>query len=138
MAVLSAEELALQATLLYPGSVYEVLLLNKASGTYGNSTTYADIVADEVTVGEGGYARLSFTYTSEDIGVYSNGIPLTEKIAVFAHDGSSVDIVFNHVALVRSDSSIFSLVAVENIGERALLSAGQTATININLLFGKP
>jgi hypothetical protein len=138
MAVLSAEELALQAALIYAGNTYEVLLLNKTSGTYQDSTAYADILSDEVTPGDGGYSRLSFTYAVEDIGSYSNGIPLDEKVAIFAHDGSSTDITFNHIALVRNDSGSFTLVAIENIGERAILSAGQTATININLLFGKP
>jgi len=87
MAIISATELNQQASLSYVRGTYYVALLYSTTD-YDSDTNYADIVADEITAGTGGYARLSYTYTSADLLAYSNGQPLSQKIANFVHDGS--------------------------------------------------
>lgn len=136
MALISANELNEQAELAYVRGTYYVLLLNSAT-EYTSSTTYSDILSDEVTAGTGGYARLSYTYTSSDLLSFNNGQPLSQKIANFVHDGSSSDITFTHVALVREVSGTYSIVGIEAVGEVAVLSNGKTASINIDVLHGR-
>lgn len=138
MAVLCSEEIELQAQTLYTNTSYEVFLLYKPTGTYTDADTYASVIADEVTLGAGGYARVSFSYLSTDLNPYSNGVPLNVKTVVFAHDGSASDIVFNHIGLARVDDGDYSLVAIENIGETARLTGGIIATIDIGILYGRP
>lgn len=138
MAVLCSEEIEFQAETLYTNTSYEVFLLYKPTGTYTDADTYASVIADEVTLGTGGYSRVSFTYLGTDLNPYSNGIPLNVKTVVFTHDGSSSDIIFNHVGLARVDGATYSLVAIENIGETARLTGGIIATIDIGILYGRP
>jgi len=136
MAIVSATELNEQAELAYVRGTYYVLLL-ESNGDYAANVEYADILSDEVTIGTGGYARLSYTYTSADLLAYSNGQPLSQKVANFVHDGSSEDIVFTHVALVREVSGDYTIVGIESVGEVAILNNGKTATINIDILHGR-
>lgn len=137
MAFFSAEELNEQAELAYVRGTYYVALLNSSSG-YNSNVTYSDITADEVTAGTGGYARLSYTYSASDLLAYSNGQPVAQKTANFVHDGSSGDIVFTHVALIRQVGSDYTVVAIDEIGQTATLSNGNTAQIDIKMLHGRP
>jgi len=137
MAFFSAEELNEQAELAYVRGTYYVALLNSNSG-YNSDVTYSDITADEVTAGLGGYARLSYTYSSSDLLAYSNGQPVAQKTANFVHDGSSGDIVFTHVALIRQVGSDYTVVAIDDVGQTATLSNGNTAQVNIKFLHGRP
>lgn len=136
MAILSAEELSQQADLSYVRGTYYIALLYSTTG-YDSGVDYSDITADEITAGTGGYARLSYTYTAADVLAYSNGQPLSQKIANFVHDGSSDDITFTHIALLRDVSGTYTVVAVESVGGVAVLSNGKTAAININVLHGR-
>lgn len=137
MAIFSSEELNEQAELAYLRGTYYVALLNNPSG-YNETVTYADIVSDEVTAGVGGYARLSYTYDSGDLESYSNGQPLARKTASFVHNGSSGDIEFDHVAILREVSGSYTVVAIEPVGVTTTLSEGNTAVINIDFLHGRP
>jgi hypothetical protein len=137
MAIFSSEELNEQAELAYLRGTYYIALIDNSSG-YDETVTYSDIVADEVTAGTGGYARLSYTYSSGDLESYSNGQPLSRKTANFVHDGSSGDIVFNHVAILREVSGSYTVVAIEPVGSTTTLSEGNTAVINIDFLHGRP
>jgi hypothetical protein len=137
MAIFSAEELNQQAELSYLRGTYLVALLNSSTG-YTQTVTYADITGDEVVAGTGGYARLTFTYSAADLLAYSKGQPLAQKTANFIHDGSSGDIVFTHVALLRQVGSDFTVVAIESIGQTATLTNGKTAVVNIKILHGRP
>ena len=136
MAFLSAEELNEQAGLSYLRGTYYVALLYTEDG-YGSTITYTDVLSDEVTAGTGGYARLSYTYSSSDLLPYSTGQPLKIKVANFVHDGSSEDIVFTHVALLREDAGSYVVVGVESVGDVAVLSNGNTATVSISILHGR-
>ena len=137
MAVISAAELNQQAELAYVRGTYHVALVNSNAG-FTETVTYSDITSAEVTAGTGGYARLNYTYAVSDLLTYSRGQPLEQKTASFVHDGSSGDIVFTHVALLRLVNSVYTVVAVESVGRTVTLSAGNTAKLNIKFLHGRP
>lgn len=133
MAVLTEAEVNEQAELGYVRGTYYVALTD-SSTPYTSSLNYTTVQADEVTAGDGGYARLSFTYTTADLIAYSNGQPIEEKLAIFVHDGSSADIVFNHVVLLREVSGTYSVVGYQQIEDGVVLSSGESAQIKVNVL----
>lgn len=133
MALLSANELQEQAELCYSRGTYYVLLLNNLSATYDASTTYADITGDEVTSGLGGYSRLSYTYAAGDFTDSAYGVAVGNKLATFVHDGSSDVVEFTHAAIVRLVGSDYEVVGIEALGDKAVLSEGNSAKININI-----
>ena len=136
MAILSGVELNQQSGLSYVRGVYYVALLNSANN-YSSTINYAAVVADEVAAGTGGYARLSYSYSNGDLLAYQNGQPLAQKVANFVHDGSTQDIIFTHVALLRLVSGTYTVVGVQAVGETVVLNNGNTATVNINILHGR-
>ena len=100
-----------------------------------SSLSYSTVQADEIS-SDGGYARLSFTYTSADLLAYDNGQPIAQKVATFVHDGSSADIVFNKVVLLREVGGTYSVVGFQEVAESVTVSNGEFAEININILHG--
>lgn len=135
MAVLSAAELDAQAELSYVRGTYYVALTN-ASTDYTASTTYSTIQSDEVPGTDGGYSRVSFTYTSSDLLAYSNGQPLSKKVATFVHDGTTGDITFNYVVLLREVSGTYSIVGFQKLSDLAIITSGNQAKIDISILHG--
>ena len=135
MAVFTSAEVVDQAESTYISGTYEIALTYNLT-EYTEEVSLADIQADEVTTGDGGYARLSYTYSAADLGTYENGQPLTEKTANFVHDGSSTEIRFNHIVLLRDVSGTVSVVGFKTLDEVAVLSNGSTARIKINILHG--
>ena len=136
MAILSGAELNQQAGLSYIRGTYYVALL-ESEYNYSSTINYANVIADEVTAGTGGYARLSYTYINADLLAYANGQPLTQKTANFVHNGSAQDIIFTHVALLRLVSGTYTVVGVQSVGETVVLNNGNTAAIRIGLLHGR-
>lgn len=137
MAILSTSELYQQAELSYVRGTYYVALTQSSTG-YSSTVLYSNITADEVTSGTGGYARLSFTYSDTDLLGYNNGLPLIQKTCNFVHDNSTDVISFNHVALLREINSVYTVVAVDSVGTDVKLTSGNTATVRINVLHGRP
>jgi hypothetical protein len=135
MAVLSAAELNAQAELSYVRGTYYVALTN-SSTDYTEATTYATVQSDEVSSSNGGYTRVSYTYTASDILAYSNGQPLSKKIATFVHDGSTGDIAFNYVVLLREVSGTYSIVGFQKLSDLAIITSGNQAKIDISILHG--
>ena len=135
MAFLSAAELQDQAELSYVRGTYYVALTN-ASADYTSTTTYATIQADEVSTSNGGYSRVSYTYSNSDLLAYSNGQPLTQKVATFVHDGTTGNIDFNHVVLLRELSGTYSVVSYETLPELTTITPGNQAKINIDITHG--
>lgn len=135
MAVLTSAEVIDQAQDIYIQGSYEIALTNSTSN-YTNSVSLATVEADEVNTGDGGYARLSYSYTNQDLGTYGNGQPFTQKTANFVHDGSSTAIVFNHVVLIRNISGTRTVLGYQSLGVTTTLTNGNTAKININLTHG--
>ena len=136
MAVLSAAELQAQAELSYVRGTYYVALTN-SNTAYTETTTYATLQADEVSTSNGGYSRLSYTYSASDVLAYSKGQPLSKKVATFIHDGTSGDISFNYVVLLREVSGTYSVVGFQKLSELATITTGNQAKIDISVLHGK-
>ena len=135
MAVLTSAEVIDQAGLSYIRGTYEIALT--FSGTdYEGNVSLATVEADEVTAGSGGYARLSYTYGNTDLDTFGNGQPFVLKTARFVHDGSSGNIVFNHVVLLRNISGTKTVVGYQILPETVTLSNGNFARINIRITHG--
>lgn len=135
MAVLTAAEVNEQADLSYVRGTYYIALTNSAT-VYDSTLSYSTVQADEVTAGTGGYARLSYTYSASDLLAYSNGQPVAQKVANFVHNGSTDDIVFNNIVLLREVSGTYSVVGFQELGETVIITNGNIAKININILHG--
>jgi hypothetical protein len=136
MAVLTSAEVNEQADLVYIRGTYSVALTLQTLTDYNAGVTLSTIETDEVTVGNGGYARLTYTYTAADLLSYANGQPLANKVATFVHDGSSTDITFNHVVLLRDVSGTVSVVGFQKLSEIITLTNGNSAQINVGVLHG--
>ena len=134
MAVLTAVEVNEQADLSYVRGTYYIALTD-SSTAYDSSLDYTTVQADEIS-SNGGYTRLSFTYSSADLLAYDNGQPVAQKVATFVHDGSSSDIVFNNVILLREVSGTYTVVGFQEVAESVTISNGEFAEININILHG--
>jgi hypothetical protein len=136
MAVLTSAEVNEQAELSYVRGTYSVALTLQTSTDYTSGVSLATIEADEVTVGDGGYARLTYTYDAADLLTYSNGQPLAQKQANFVHDGSSTDIEFNYVVLLRTVGVDTTVVGFQKLAEVVNLTNGNFARFDINILHG--
>ncbi len=136
MAVLTSAEVNEQAELSYVRGTYSVALTLQTSTDYTSAVSLATIETDEVTVGDGGYARLTYTYDAADLLAYSNGQPLAQKQANFVHDGSSTDIEFNYVVLLRTVGSDTTVVGFQKLAEVVNLTNGNFARFDINILHG--
>lgn len=135
MAVLTSAEVIDQAQDIYIQGSYEVALTNSLTN-YTASVSLATVEADEINTGDGGYARLSYSYTAQDLATYSNGQPFTQKTANFVHDGSSTAIVFNHVVLLRNIGGTRTVLGYQSLSGTTTLTNGNTARIKINILHG--
>lgn len=135
MAILTSAEVTDQAEAAFIQGTYKIALTYNLTD-YTDSVSLATVQNDEVNTGDGGYARLSFTYSSSDLEAYENGQPFTEKTAQFVHDGSSTEIKFNHVVLLRDVSGTESVVGFQTLDEVVVLNNEATARIKINNLFG--
>jgi hypothetical protein len=136
MAVLTSAEVNEQAELSYVRGTYSVALTLQTSTDYTSGVSLATIEADEVTVGDGGYARLTYTYDAADLLAYSNGQPLAQKQANFVHDGSSTNIEFNYVVLLRTVGADTTVVGFQKLAEVVNLTNGNFARFDINILHG--
>ena len=136
MAVLTSAEVNEQAELSYVRGTYSVALTLQTSTDYTSGVSLATIETDEVTVGDGGYARLTYTYDAADLLAYSNGQPLAQKQANFVHDGSSTDIEFNYVVLLRTVGADTTVVGFQKLAEVVNLTNGNFARFDINILHG--
>lgn len=99
----------------YVDQYFEARLINLPAYNYDPTVVGADatLLAGEVVLGTGGYARAVISYGSSDVGNYADGgVPLNQKATVFAHDGSGTPIAFSHVALVWSGGNALTLGAV--------------------------
>lgn len=112
-AKISAAELSAQVTSRFQDQYFEARLINAPGVSYAPGTTDdAAFLAQELTLGTGGYARQSFYYTVADVATYSDGgVGLAQKATIFAHDGSATTMDFTHVALVWSTGNVTAISA---------------------------
>ena len=78
MAVLTSAEVVDQAEAAYIQGTYKIALTYNLTA-YTDAVSLATVETDEINTGDGGYARLSYTYSSSDLATYKNGQPFTEK-----------------------------------------------------------
>ena len=109
-AVVSANEISKQVLARFDGAFFEGRLINAPAITYTpgitNDTTF---LANEVTIGLGGYQRQVIGYVAGDVSVFSDGgVALIQKATVFSHDDSVDSITFTHAALVESTGNVLT------------------------------
>lgn len=110
----SSAELTAQVSNRFASRYCEARLINAPGTTYTPGVTSdATFLAAEVVSGTGGYARQTIKYEPGDVNSYNDdGVALTTKATVFAHDGGETAIDFSHVALVWSTGNVTALGAV--------------------------
>lgn len=112
-AKISPSELTAQVTDRFVGKYYEARLLDAPGTTYlAGITDDATFLANEVAIGTGGYNRVVIAYTGGDVAAYADdGVGLSTKGTIFAHDGSATSLDFTHAALVEADGCVTAYVA---------------------------
>ena len=110
-AKISSNEVLAQIQNRYIDNYFEIALINSPSTVYTPGTTDdASFMQSELTYGTGGYARQIIGYTNTDIGGYADqGIGLARKAAIFTHNGSTSNLTFSHVVMLRGDGNILSI-----------------------------
>jgi hypothetical protein len=113
-AKISSTELTAQVTDRFSGKYLEARLIDASGTTYEPGITVdATFLGFEVTAGTGGYKRKVINYIPSDVSNYSDdGVGLTTKATIFAHDGGSTSIDFSHAALVWSLGNVLTLGSV--------------------------
>jgi len=99
----------------YVDQFFEARLINLPAYNYdpGVSGSDATLLAGEVALGTGGYARASLSWSSAEVAPYADGgVGLAQKATVFAHDGGPTPLTFSHIALVWSGGAVTTLGAV--------------------------
>lgn len=112
-AKISSAELSAQVEQRFVGKYIEALLLNASGLSYTpGSSNDANFLSNEVAEGTGGYTRQIFVYQPQDQGAYADdGVSLTTKGTIFAHDGSATPINFTHAMLTWGQGNVISLDA---------------------------
>ena len=110
-AKISAKELNSQVNARFVGKYLEALLINAPGVEYQPGITNdATFLAFEVADGTGGYDREVIAYSVVDVSQFTDdGVGLSTKATVFAHDGSGDQIDFTHVALVWSSGNVITV-----------------------------
>tara|TARA_Y100001973_G_scaffold100250_1_gene160960 strand:- start:448 stop:1185 length:738 start_codon:yes stop_codon:yes gene_type:complete len=113
-AKVSSAELTAQVTDRFVGRSFEARLIDASGTSYEPGITNdATFLGFEVPIGTGGYQRQVISYTSSDVSAYTDdGVALTTRATVFAHNGGATTIDFSHAALVWSTGNALTLSAV--------------------------
>lgn len=113
-AAVSPTELTNQMTDRFVDQYFEARLINASGTTYTPGiTSDATFLGFEVVAGTAGYKRQVVKYIGADVLAYSDdGVPLSRKATLFAHDGGGTALNFSHVALVWSTGNALTLGAV--------------------------
>lgn len=138
-AEVSATEVTNIITDRYVDQYFEARLIDLPAYTYDPGTAGSDatLLAGEVVLGTGGYARAVISYASGDVGVYADGgVAMNQKATVFAHDGSGTPLDFSHVALVWSTGNALTLGAVTAAPASATTTVSDYTNIPIDVTSG--
>ena len=110
-AKISAAEVTAQVEGRFVGKYVQGLLINAPGVTYTPGiTSDSNFLSNEVALGLGGYSRQSFFYNSNDVSAYADdGVGLSTKGTIFAHDGSSNAIEFTHACIIWSAGNVEGL-----------------------------
>lgn len=109
-AKISAAEIAAQVEQRFVNKYLEAILIDANGVTYTPGITVdATFTSFEVPSG-GGYQRQVFVFQAGDQTAYTDdGVGLSTKGTVFAHDGGSTNITFTHAALVWGSGNVAAL-----------------------------
>lgn len=149
-AKISPAELTAQVESRFDGAYLEARLINAPGVAYVPGTTDdASFLGFEVARGTSGYQPQIIGYSSSDISGYTDdGIGLSTKATVFAHDGSGPAIGFSHVALVWSGGNVVTTESVSaapssgtdgtytNIPVDATSGNGEGLTVDLSIING--
>lgn len=138
-AKVSATEVTNIVTDRYVDQYFEARLINLPAYTYDPSVAGSDatLLAGEVALGTGGYARAILNFTSGDVGAYTDGgVALNQKATVFAHDGGGTATTFSHIALVWSTGNVQTLGAVTAAPASATTTTAAYTNIPIDATTG--
>ncbi len=121
-AKISSTELTAQVTDRFVDRSFEVRLIDASGTSYEPGITNdATFLAFEVPIGTGGYQRQVLSYASADVSAYTDdGVALTTRASVFAHDGGATTIDFSHAALVWSTGNALTLGSVSTAPSAAV------------------
>ena len=147
-AKISPAELIAQVNSRFDGAYLEARLINAPGVAYVPGTTDdASFLGFEVTRGLSGYLPQVIGYTSSDLSGYTDdGIGLSTKATVFAHDGTGPAIGFSHVALVGSGGNVLTAEPVlaapsagangayTNIPVDATTGSGEGLTVDLSII----
>ena len=135
----SATEVTNIVTDRYVDQHFEARLINLPAYDYDPSVSGADttLLAGEVVIGTGGYARATLNFASGDVGLYADGgVALNQKAAIFAHDGGATPITFSHIALVWSTGNALTLGSVTGAPASATTTTENYTNIPIDSTSG--
>lgn len=147
-ASISANEVEEQILGRFADKYLEAVLINSPGTTYlPGVTDETAFMANEVTLGLGGYNRQSFGYTDADNTPYEEeGVGLVTKATIFEHDGGTDAIDFTHVALVWGNGQITAITAgadPTNLNDGTFTNlptnatgSGVGATVNVTITGG--
>lgn len=107
-AKISPTELTAQVTDRFVGKYYEARLIDAAGTAYTPGVTDdATFLGFEVAIGTAGYDRVTIGYVAGDVSAYTDdGVALTTKATVFAHDNGATALEFSHAVLVESTGCV--------------------------------
>lgn len=132
MATVVSDELTSQVTQLYTGTdKFYALLITDPGATFNASSSYADVIENEIDPDIGGYLRQEFSYTSTDINSYNNGVSVDAKRVTFTHSGTpTTDWTISHVAVVRAPGARSTANVKPIWGEFSLSATDVDITLN--------
>ena len=121
-AKISSSELIAQVTNRFVGNSYEARLISATGTTYTPGITDdATFLSFEAPIGTGGYQRQVISYALADVTSYTDdGVALSTKATIFAHNGSANSIDFSHAALVWSTGNTLTLGTVDTAPSAAV------------------
>lgn len=123
----------------YVDQYFEARLIDLPAYTYDPSVSGEDatLLAGEVPIGTGGYARAILSYSNSDVGAYADGgVAMNQKATVFAHDGGATPLTFSHIALVWSTGNALTLGAVSAAPASATTTTSAYTNIPIDSTSG--
>lgn len=119
MSIISTAELVRHAQAALVDRDFEAILLNRGR-IYSAQTSYSTFVLDEIASTAGGYSRVAFNFTNQDIVATATGTNTATKYLTWFHNGNENPMVFDHILVVEKTFAqplpIYDVVSVYNLG----------------------
>ncbi len=138
MSVVSETELDKNIKAIVNNRQFEAGLFLSSGTPFSPTTDHASLTTKEVPPSAGGYIRLSYTYTENDVSVLVGKATTTSKYFEFIHNGNSIPmrfdtfIVFERIAAQPLD--VVNVVSIHSLGGiQELTSGGNIARFNLQV-----